>query len=201
MHCLMLCAPCKAQLSARIVSHSIALTHQPILCLLPCSRDRGQPFVFTIGRGQVRGMPRQRTWCMDLVIHQQVCHPTWIQCPSLHTVRFTSLCAGHWHSPVSMCTTMCASRGSRVYPRCKQLRASILQRKTKQNLYHRSPCSSCQLAQVIRGWDEGVMAMSVGENSKLTCSPDYACEYSSDQHVHPVQTRAPSLDDALSKMP
>ncbi|GAB1601617.1 12 kDa FK506-binding protein-like, partial [Argonauta hians] len=26
---------------------------------------------------------------------------------------------------------------------------------------------------VIRGWDEGVTQMSVGERSKLTCSPDY----------------------------
>ncbi len=28
--------------------------------------------------------------------------------------------------------------------------------------------------QVIRGWDEGVAKMSIGERSKLTCSPDYA---------------------------
>merc|ERR1711893_15790 len=28
--------------------------------------------------------------------------------------------------------------------------------------------------QVIRGWDEGVAQMSVGERAVLTCSPDYA---------------------------
>ncbi|KAG5835967.1 peptidyl-prolyl cis-trans isomerase FKBP1A-like [Anguilla rostrata] len=27
---------------------------------------------------------------------------------------------------------------------------------------------------VIRGWDEGVQQMSVGQRAKLTCSPDYA---------------------------
>ncbi|XP_065174369.1 peptidyl-prolyl cis-trans isomerase FKBP1A-like [Sycon ciliatum] len=30
------------------------------------------------------------------------------------------------------------------------------------------------VGQVIRGWDEGVMKMSVGERSNLTCSPDFA---------------------------
>ncbi len=28
--------------------------------------------------------------------------------------------------------------------------------------------------QVIRGWDEGVAQLSVGQRAKLTCSPDYA---------------------------
>nr|CAH8830279.1 unnamed protein product [Trichobilharzia regenti]CAH8830285.1 unnamed protein product [Trichobilharzia regenti] len=28
--------------------------------------------------------------------------------------------------------------------------------------------------QVIKGWDEGVSQMSVGERAYLTCSPDYA---------------------------
>ena len=28
--------------------------------------------------------------------------------------------------------------------------------------------------QVIRGWDEGVAKLSVGQRAKLTCSPDYA---------------------------
>ena len=28
--------------------------------------------------------------------------------------------------------------------------------------------------QVIRGWDEGVAQMSIGEKAVLTCSPDYA---------------------------
>ena len=30
------------------------------------------------------------------------------------------------------------------------------------------------MGQVIKGWDEGVLTMSQGEISKLTCSPDYA---------------------------
>ena len=30
------------------------------------------------------------------------------------------------------------------------------------------------LGKVIKGWDEGVMDMGVGEVAKLTCSPDYA---------------------------
>ncbi|XP_078507831.1 peptidyl-prolyl cis-trans isomerase FKBP1A [Lissotriton helveticus] len=28
--------------------------------------------------------------------------------------------------------------------------------------------------EVIRGWDEGVAQMSVGQRARLTCSPDYA---------------------------
>lgn len=28
--------------------------------------------------------------------------------------------------------------------------------------------------EVIRGWDEGVVQMSVGQRAKLVCSPDYA---------------------------
>jgi len=28
--------------------------------------------------------------------------------------------------------------------------------------------------EVIKGWDEGVAQMSIGERAKLTCSPDYA---------------------------
>ena len=29
------------------------------------------------------------------------------------------------------------------------------------------------ICQVIKGWDEGVMTMSLGERSKLTLTPDY----------------------------
>ncbi|EEH56736.1 uncharacterized protein MICPUCDRAFT_17740 [Micromonas pusilla CCMP1545] len=29
------------------------------------------------------------------------------------------------------------------------------------------------VGQVIRGWDEGMMQMSVGEKATLTCTPDY----------------------------
>lgn len=28
--------------------------------------------------------------------------------------------------------------------------------------------------EVIKGWDEGIMKMSVGETAKLTCTPDHA---------------------------
>ncbi len=30
------------------------------------------------------------------------------------------------------------------------------------------------VGQVIRGWDEGVMKMSVGERANITCAPSYA---------------------------
>ena len=30
------------------------------------------------------------------------------------------------------------------------------------------------MGQVIKGWDEGVMGMKIGECSRLTCTPDYA---------------------------
>eukprot|EP01052_Picozoa_sp_SAG31_P009148 SAG31_NODE_476_length_15154_cov_24.796878_2_plen_93_part_00 len=31
------------------------------------------------------------------------------------------------------------------------------------------------IGQVIRGWDEGVISMSLGELATLTISPDYGC--------------------------
>ncbi|EMS58333.1 Peptidyl-prolyl isomerase FKBP12 [Triticum urartu] len=30
------------------------------------------------------------------------------------------------------------------------------------------------LGSVIKGWDEGVMGMQLGEGARLTCTPDYA---------------------------
>jgi peptidylprolyl isomerase len=30
------------------------------------------------------------------------------------------------------------------------------------------------MGQVIKGWDEGVASMSMGEVARLTCTPDYA---------------------------
>ena len=31
--------------------------------------------------------------------------------------------------------------------------------------------------EVIKGWDESVIDMSIGEVAKIHCSPDYACTY------------------------
>ncbi len=39
--------------------------------------------------------------------------------------------------------------------------------------------------QVIRGWDEGVAEMSVGERAKLTCSSDYAYGEAGHHGVYP----------------
>ena len=33
--------------------------------------------------------------------------------------------------------------------------------------------AAVNLTQVIKGWDEGVMKMSLGEKAKLTISPDF----------------------------
>ena len=40
---------------------------------------------------------------------------------------------------------------------------------------HSSPRvgAAVNLTQVIKGWDEGVMKMSLGEKAKLTISPDF----------------------------
>ncbi|NP_001161541.1 FK506 binding protein [Saccoglossus kowalevskii] len=47
--------------------------------------------------------------------------------------------------------------------------------------------------QVIRGWDEGVAQMSVGERAKLTCSPDYA--YGSRGHPGVIPPNATLIFD------
>jgi FKBP-type peptidyl-prolyl cis-trans isomerase len=79
------------------------------------SRDRGQPFVFSIGMGQgERGLG--------------------------------GCCA-------SMCPACCCPSTSPI--------------PQPQLLWFR-------LLAVIRGWDEGVMSMKVGERATLTCPPEYA---------------------------
>lgn len=40
--------------------------------------------------------------------------------------------------------------------------------------------------EVIRGWDEGVARMSVGERANLTCSPDYAYGDKGHPGVYPI---------------
>lgn len=42
--------------------------------------------------------------------------------------------------------------------------------------------------EVIRGWDEGVARMSVGERAKLTCSPDYGYGARGAGGVYPCHT-------------
>ena len=44
--------------------------------------------------------------------------------------------------------------------------------------------------QVIKGWDEGVMQMSVGERAELTCTPDYAYGAGALPADHPPQLDA-----------
>lgn len=44
--------------------------------------------------------------------------------------------------------------------------------------------------QVIRGWDEGVAQMSVGQRAKLTCSPDYAYGERGYPGVYPLHDNA-----------
>ena len=40
--------------------------------------------------------------------------------------------------------------------------------------FNMSQSHSTDFIQVIRGWDEGVAQMSLGERARLECSPDYA---------------------------
>ena len=47
-------------------------------------------------------------------------------------------------------------------------------------------CVCSGLGQVIRGWDEGVAKMSLGERTTLVCSPDYAYGSSGAGGVIPV---------------
>jgi FKBP-type peptidyl-prolyl cis-trans isomerase len=41
------------------------------------------------------------------------------------------------------------------------------------------------VAQVIKGWDEGVIQMSVGQRAKLTCTPDYGYGHAGAGNVIP----------------
>ena len=44
------------------------------------------------------------------------------------------------------------------------------------------------MGQVIKGWDEGVAQMSVGQRATLTCSPDYAYGDRSTRGSSPAST-------------
>uniref|UniRef100_A0A672R353 peptidylprolyl isomerase n=1 Tax=Sinocyclocheilus grahami TaxID=75366 RepID=A0A672R353_SINGR len=50
--------------------------------------------------------------------------------------------------------------------------------------------------EVIRGWDEGVAQMSVGQRAKLTCTPDFA--YGSKGHPGIIPPNPPHLDSGYS---
>ncbi|XP_071946095.1 peptidyl-prolyl cis-trans isomerase Fkbp12-like [Antedon mediterranea] len=45
--------------------------------------------------------------------------------------------------------------------------------------------------QVIKGWDEGVAQMSIGQRAKLTCSPDYAYGSQGFHDVYPFLITKP----------
>lgn len=47
--------------------------------------------------------------------------------------------------------------------------------------------------EVIRGWDEGVARLSIGERARLTCSPDYA--YGSKGHPGIIPPNATLIFD------
>lgn len=47
--------------------------------------------------------------------------------------------------------------------------------------------------EVIKGWDEGVAQMSIGERATLTCSPDYA--YGSEGYSNVIPSNATLVFD------
>ncbi|XP_052778187.1 uncharacterized protein LOC128215542 isoform X1 [Mya arenaria] len=61
---------------------------------------------------------------------------------------------------------------------------------------------SCKIGvgQVIKGWDEGVMTMSVGERAKLTITPDYGYGAAGAGGVYPFYKQHVGLSLVLVKV-